>query len=273
MVAAMTFATTEATFRVLQPIANAKEYQNTEAQFGLPHYGGSITGQLFYGTEGDRDGCTALVPAGESAPWQDAIAAGQSVIVMVDRGHNCTFVQKVRNGQDAAATAMVITDNKDETFLPIMADDGSGSSIHIPSVFISKTDGQEMKDLIAAGKKVMVQMSWDVPTTETNIEWQYWMTSNDDSKQFKHDFKPVVDKLGDRAVLDSHYLYIPGQVFGCTLGSPGSRPCGKQCTNAGRYCAQDPEHDVTQGEDGEDVVAENLRQQCIFKKMKEVAED
>ena len=25
------------------------------------------------------------------------------------------------------------------------------------------------------------------------MEWEYWMTSNDDSKQFKHDFKSVAD--------------------------------------------------------------------------------
>ena len=51
---------------------------------------------------------------------------------MIDRGDNCTFVQKVQYSQDAAASAVVIVDNKDEGFLPIMIDNGSGSAITIP---------------------------------------------------------------------------------------------------------------------------------------------
>jgi hypothetical protein len=267
VIIALAAQSTSAKFRVLQPITSAKSYESTDAQFGLPHYGGSITGKLFYGTEGDLDGCTPLHKPGVDTPWAETIAAGQSVVIMVDRGNSCTFVQKVRNGQDAAATAVVVVDNKDEDFLPIMADDGTGNSIHIPSIFISKQSGDELKKLINDKKNVMVQMSWEVPTTDTTVEWEMWITSNDDARNFKKNFKRAAVGLSDRAHLSAHYLFIPGSVFGCTMGTAGQRPCGKQCTNAGRYCAQDPEHDVTKGEDGEDVVAENVRQLCIFKNM------
>jgi len=37
-----------------------------------------------------------------------------------------------------------------------------------------------------------------------------------------------------------------------------------QCTNKGRYCAVDPEHDLNTGITGEDIVRENLRQMCVF---------
>lgn len=69
---------------------------------------------------------------------------------MVDRG-GCTFVQKVRNAQRVGAAGVMIADNtclcsfQDvchpdpghdcEIREPIMADDGSGSDISIPSFF------------------------------------------------------------------------------------------------------------------------------------------
>ena len=126
---------------------------------------------MFYGTPGDTDGCTPFhSPGSGTAPWQDAVKAGQSVIVMVDRGDNCTFVQKVRNGQDAAATAVVVVDNKDEPLLTVMADDGTGNTIHIPSILMSMADGTELKALVTAGTKVMVQLSWEVvPATDLNV--------------------------------------------------------------------------------------------------------
>lgn len=43
-----------------------------------------------------------------------------------------------------------------------------------------------------------------------------------------------------------------------------SKQCKAQCINKGRYCAPDPEEDFTKGYDGKQVVAENLRQLCVF---------
>ncbi len=97
--------------------------------------------------------------------------------------------------------------------------------------------------------------------TKTAVDWEYWMDSNDNSRVLKHEFRPVADSLGNRTSLNVHWMYIDGSVFGCTKDT---RPCGRQCTNQGRYCAEDPEADLESGSDGYDVVRENVRQYCIF---------
>ena len=62
-------------------------------------------------------------------------------VIMVQRGE-CTFTQKVRNIEKAGASAALILDNKVElTERIVMADDGSGNSIHIPSFLIRRNTG------------------------------------------------------------------------------------------------------------------------------------
>ena len=63
-----------------------------------------------------------------------------------DDPDDCTFVQKVRNMQNAgAAVAIVVFDNrKNPDWLPIMSDDGSGAGIRIPSMMISKKSGDKL---------------------------------------------------------------------------------------------------------------------------------
>ncbi len=64
---------------------------------------------------------------------------------MVDRG-NCTFVTKARNVQNVGGLFALIIDNEDEEIDSIiLADDGSASDIYIPTVLISKRDGELIK--------------------------------------------------------------------------------------------------------------------------------
>lgn len=64
-----------------------------------------------------------------------------SPIIMVDRG-NCTFVTKVRNIEKLGIKLAIIVDNRNEHSEElIMADDGTGHSINIPSFIIRKRDG------------------------------------------------------------------------------------------------------------------------------------
>lgn len=68
--------------------------------------------------------------------------------LIVLRG-NCTFTTKVRNAQEIGASLVIIADNLFEKSTHIiMADDGHASSIHIPSIFISKMDGDKIMDFL-----------------------------------------------------------------------------------------------------------------------------
>ena len=65
-----------------------------------------------------------------------------NTILLVQRG-NCSFVQKVLNGQKAGAKMVIVSDNIIEDTAHItMVDDGNGRLVHIPSIFISEQNGE-----------------------------------------------------------------------------------------------------------------------------------
>ena len=113
---------------------------HTEASFGTPQYGASITGRLYYQSD-NALGCSS-VPIEQDGPG--------AVIVLYDRG-DCAFTQKVRNAQGANAHAVIIADNVEDGPDLIMADDGTGTSITIPALFIRKEYGDKIKAQISQG--------------------------------------------------------------------------------------------------------------------------
>lgn len=103
------------------------------AQFG-PALG--ITGDL-----------VAVTPALAGSPLTNASEIADN-IALIERG-TVTFVTKVRHAQQAGAIGVVIVDNTNGS--PItMSDDGTGDDITIPSLFISKADGETLKNAMAS---------------------------------------------------------------------------------------------------------------------------
>lgn len=68
---------------------------------------------------------------------------------MVDRGE-CSFVTKVRNIEKAGGSLAVIIDDSGVSNIRevIMSDDGTGAGIRIPSMIISKQDGEILKTFL-----------------------------------------------------------------------------------------------------------------------------
>jgi hypothetical protein len=97
-------------------------------------------------------------------------------IVMVDRG-NCTFVTKVRNIEKVGAKLAIICDN---TLMSsenvIMADDGSGSAINIPSFIIRKKDCDIIKEELV-NKTIYVKADIDIVHPDNRVEYEYWYSS------------------------------------------------------------------------------------------------
>jgi hypothetical protein len=114
----------------------AGDIPHTEASFGTPQYGASITGMLYH-EAGNFDGCQ-IQPAKQRGPG--------AVVMVFDRG-NCTFVQKVRNAEAASANAVIIADNIVDGPDLIMADDGTGTGITIPALFVNKAEGRKLSSV------------------------------------------------------------------------------------------------------------------------------
>jgi len=249
--------------------------------FGVPPYGGSIQQSLYYA---NSDLCDPNVntrggfPArkndkdGKMEPWP------APYILMVDRG-GCTFVNKVRNAQRSGAAGVIIadttclcaagdackSDDACETREPVMADDGSGSDITIPSFLMFKQDADPIKEELKANHMVRIEMAWSLPNPDAKVNYELWSTPTDlVSRQFQRQFKEAAVALGSHAHFTPHMYIYDGLKSGCQ-GIDGTNQCYNLCTNNGRYCATDPDNDLDHGISGADVVKESVRRECIWK--------
>jgi hypothetical protein len=123
------------------------EIPSSLANFGNPPYGTAINGQLYLTSiKNDTLACSDLQPI-EFNPEDIS-----SPIVLVERGE-CPFVMKVRHAQDIGAKGVIVVDNKDGEDVEriIMADNGTGGNISIPSFMISKSDGDILREYLTSG--------------------------------------------------------------------------------------------------------------------------
>jgi len=122
--------------------------------------------------------------------------------ILADRG-GCSFVTKVRNMEDAGAAIGIVIDSSDEEIKDVvMSDDGTGAGIRIPSMLISKKDGQKLIDFIntASKEEIMtfgVMASFDLARPDNRVEYDVWLSSSSDRMlDFIQDFQKVDKKLG-----------------------------------------------------------------------------
>jgi len=119
------------------------------AQFGPGLNDVGITGDVKLASA--IDGCTAL-PAGEMA----------GKIGLIERGgvSTCTFSSKVKNAQNAGATGVIIYNNAaNGSTLGNMG--GTDTTITIPSILITNSEGEYIKTKLAANIPVNVDLRLD----------------------------------------------------------------------------------------------------------------
>ena len=134
-----------AEIRVVYPTPDTLNFESnvesTLANFGHIDYGTSMLGQVFVPIS-NLSGCDPFTKEmftekGRQALFENVIAM-ELPMILVDRG-NCSFVTKARNIENAGANVALIADDTTEySELLMMADDGSGHSIHIPSFMLRK---------------------------------------------------------------------------------------------------------------------------------------
>ncbi|XP_026190174.1 uncharacterized protein LOC34622302 [Cyclospora cayetanensis] len=107
------------------------------------------------------------------------------VVLFVDRGI-CTFAAKVEVAQGCGADAVVIVDHGTQEWTRetirhniIMSDDGKVRNIRIPSILVSKQDGEAFKEEIVSGEEpVLVELEWRMPS-QWPVAVNFWADSGD----------------------------------------------------------------------------------------------
>lgn len=239
--------------------------EGSTATFGAPFYGDRVLGRLVYGDslrglkhckDEDYDVPEAKTEKRSGSNYKEVRLIN---IIMVRRG-DCSFTTKVKVAYAKGAHAVIIVDKEESDLTTkdmrniIVADDGYGENIRIPSVLISKEDG---KLLIEAAKRsqVIVELAWNMPTNRV-VQTDLWMSSaSKESLKFLKDFAPKRRSLNRVLSFSPHYA-----VFG--MDSADQVTANSLCSDrTGKYCAEDPDGPgpVT----GRDVLDENVRQLCI----------
>jgi hypothetical protein len=131
-----------------------------------------VTGDMVAAVDGTApasDACTALT--------NGANIAGK--VALIDRG-NCDFSVKVQNAQNAGAVGVVIADNVDGAAANM---GGTSTTIFIPSLRITKADGDAIKSVISSGVNVRMfrQLNPDLDGTIDNQivahEWGHYISN------------------------------------------------------------------------------------------------
>ena len=124
--------------RVTQPSNIAKQYSSFLAGFGPKLTPTPITGNLILADDGSGNPTLAC---------QDLVN-GTSIngqIALIDRG-DCLFLEKVQYAQDAGAKAVIVINNLNSS--PFTMGGTGGTGITIPSIMISKADGDILKNAL-----------------------------------------------------------------------------------------------------------------------------
>ena len=139
-------------------------------------------GRLYYNAS-NNDGCYSSNFTFDIHDDPDGIL---TPIFLVERG-NCTFVTKVRNVQINGGSLAVIIDNREweDPNHVIMSDDGTGSGITIPSMMISKQNGEKLKQFLINNeeeitRKVSLTAEFIYSNKENHVHWELWYTSSHD---------------------------------------------------------------------------------------------
>jgi hypothetical protein len=104
--------------------------------------------------------------------------------VLLERG-DCHFVTKVRNVALNGGSLAIIIDNKNEDINGVvMADDGTGAGIRIPSILIGNKDGQILKKYLQTAtkedlKKIKFNIEFNAPVKGNTVYIDLWYTNSD----------------------------------------------------------------------------------------------
>ena len=159
--------------RLVSQFSNNGEIKGSISKFGQIPYGYNLVGSLYYDnvalTNNDVSlGCDNSFTLGMRLNVTADI--DESPIILLDRG-DCSFVNKVTNAENYGAQAVLVVNNDNEDVDElVMADDGNGKYVNIPSELISQSDGQKLKKFMKEnpGVEVSIEIDFEIVSLKIN---------------------------------------------------------------------------------------------------------
>ena len=169
-------------------------------------------------------------------------------------------MSKVRNIEHAGGRLAIVIDEKDENIENvIMVDDGNGNGIRIPSMLISKQDGNAIKEfLLEKNKRVALMATFEMDKPDNRVEYDFWYTSSDDrALDFLRDFRANHLQFGKDVLMSPHFAFWTCEGCDETIQR-------RDCFGGGAYCAINEKNLNTTGND---ILMEDLRQHCLHRNL------
>jgi hypothetical protein len=155
------------------------------------------------------------------------------------------------------SVGIVVDDHAEFIDNVLMSDDGTGGGIRIPSMLISKTDGnlllKWLESASVADKNSLVVMAEFVMNhqSDNKVQYDFWLTSSSNrALDFIEDFKAFHERLEGNVTFTPHYVFW--ECIGCD-----QRYIESDCYGGGKYCAVEPSNAAIKGRE---IVLEDLRQ-------------
>ncbi|KVI03219.1 EGF-like calcium-binding [Cynara cardunculus var. scolymus] len=262
------FVVEKSSLKVISPENIKDTYECALGNFGVPLYGGTLTGLIVY-SQMNQNACSSNFTHDFS--FKNKTHGSLPVFLLADRG------EKAWNAQNAGAAAILVADDRPEQLITMDLPQEGGArfdyiqNITIPSALITFSLEDAIKKALSNNDLVRVNLDWTeaLPHPDERVEYEFWTNSNDECGpkcdtqiDFVKNFKGVAQILERKGYtrFTPHYItwYCPEEYISSTK-------CRSQCINYGRYCAPDPEQDFSKGYEGRDVVLQNLRHACLYK--------
>eukprot|EP00922_Rhytidocystis_sp_ex-Travisia-forbesii_P028170 GHVS01041344.1.p1 GENE.GHVS01041344.1~~GHVS01041344.1.p1 ORF type:complete len:713 (-),score=151.43 GHVS01041344.1:392-2530(-) len=197
--------------------------------------------------------------------------------IFVIRRGGCTFVTKARHAQTLKADAVVIVDDiysswkRTDIRHVVMADNGKGFDIEIPSMLITNADGEAIISAIQnaqVGGNVYAELEWSVPRSGV-VDVDFWTdnTREDQGRRFLREFAGTAKALGPHLHFAIHfYLFqMPREIAGDFCLDPEGTLCAETpASSLETTSSASTDNHVVAPITGRDVVEEDMRQLCLF---------
>ena len=245
-----------AIFKITYPLQLKRKFPNggiidfTIGQFGKVNYGQSLIGELVLADP--IEACGPLShPKNVFSPF-----------LLIKRG-NCTFVSKTRYAQLIKVKLAIIVDNVNEIGPISMVDNGISEDLSIPSIFITKKQGDILIDYIKNGNENgLATMIISFPLlkgNKSNVE--FWLSPiGNSSYKLINDFYPLYKKLKKDIIFVPHYNIET--CFNCKRKNFKQEIVPINCYSQGKYCSNDPDGEGE--ETGRDVLDQILFEICLY---------
>ncbi len=260
---------------IISPKELAQKFTNgiiigSLGKFGSIPYGVNIDGVLSYypqSLENNKSFNACEWPEDYSFNSNDIYSIP---IVMADRG-DCSFVKKVLNIESKGGHVAIVVDSTDEDVTNIvMAEDGHGSLVTIPSLLISKKDGNILKKFMKENKDKPINLEIDFEIEKgSNSELNLYMSSNQEEvytimKSFKEYFYLLNSEEG--ITLTPHYITNKDPLYSLdSLTKKEKEDIFKECYGEGKYCVTGfINNSVSIDVNSSLIIEENLIQKCIY---------